>query len=88
MSYAWRVQVHPSSPTLTQGRDLYKNNGYSPVCYFHYGAQDPLGAPDGIQATVENERRVRFGWNPVPLASVYLLYYQQAGQSPEGERCP
>jgi hypothetical protein len=59
MSYAWRVKAQD-----IQGRDFFRNNGYSAVCTFAYG-NIAASLADGITLTLNSTgtgTRVGFAW--------------------------
>jgi len=59
MSYAWRVKAQD-----IQGRDFFRNNGYSTVCTFTYG-NVAASLADGITLTLNSTgtgTRVGFAW--------------------------
>ena len=80
MRYAWRVRAID-----TQGRDAFRNNGYSEVCTFTYGGVDPafiVGGIEGLQAEGESERSARIWWEQGNFDS-YRIYYKKSGQGHE-----
>lgn len=70
--YAWRVQAKEAF-----GRDLFKNNGWSQVCWFTYG--DACTAPTDVEATVEGSQRASIIWTATPVTTQYKLYYREKG---------
>lgn len=44
MQYAWRVQAQDKD-----GKDLFRNNGYSEICSFTYGGVDPAFVVGGVR---------------------------------------
>ena len=80
MRYAWRVRAID-----TQGRDAFRNNGYSEVCTFTYGGVDPafiVGGIEGLQAEGESERSARIWWEQGNFDS-YRIYYKKSGEGYE-----
>jgi len=71
--YAWRVQA-----VDTEGRDLFKNDGYSEVCRFTFGDVAPLAPPANITTQVESDRRVRVNWDLQDLPDAYRVEYRLA----------
>ncbi len=60
MQYVWRVQAKDKD-----GKDLFRNNGYSEVCSFTYGGIDPafvVGAVRDFKAQAPVERKATFSW--------------------------
>ena len=68
--YAWRVQAKE-----TFGRDLFKNNGYSQVCWFTYG--DACAPPTDVEANVEGSQRATITWTAAPVTTKYRLDYRE-----------
>jgi hypothetical protein len=68
--YAWRVQAKEAF-----GRDLFKNNGYSEVCWFTYG--DACTAPTDVEATVEGAQRASITWVAAPVTTQYKVLYRE-----------
>ncbi len=79
MQYAWRVQAKDS-----QGRDAFRNNGYSEVCSFTYGGADPafvVGKVEGFQVQAQTETKATFSWKRDTKGfESYRLEYKKAGQ--------
>jgi hypothetical protein len=60
MQYVWRVQAKDKD-----GRDLFRNNGYSEVCSFSYGGVDPAFVVGGVRefkAEAQAERKATLSW--------------------------
>ena len=72
--YAWRVQAR-----YKNGKSMFKNDGYSEVCYFTYG--DPCTPPADIISTVQNAQRVNIGWTAFSSADGYTLRYKEKNNS-------
>jgi hypothetical protein len=70
--YAWRVQAKEAF-----GRDLFKNNGWSQVCWFTYG--DACTPPTDVEATVEGSQRASITWTAAPVITQYKLFYREKG---------
>jgi hypothetical protein len=73
--YAWRVQV--SDPA---GKDLYKNQGFSPVCTFTYGNKNTvLGNALNLtlQGVAENHKTIALNWNASSLYTGYQVLTNQ-----------
>jgi TANFOR domain-containing protein len=80
MSYVWRVQAQDKN-----GRDAFRNNGYSEVCYFNYGGADPgfeVGIVQGLQAQGESERRAKIWWQ-TGVYDNYRIEYRKVGKDYE-----
>jgi TANFOR domain-containing protein len=75
MQYVWRVRAIDRN-----GRDAFRNNGYSEVCTFTYTGVDPnaLLAVSGVQATGETERRGKVWWTAEGYDS-YRVFYKKRG---------
>lgn len=72
--YAWRVQAK-----YKNGKSMFKNDGYSQVCWFTYG--DPCTPPTNITSSVQNEQRVNIAWSPLTFADGYTLRYREKNNS-------
>jgi hypothetical protein len=80
MTYVWRVRAIDRN-----GKDAFRNNGYSEVCTFIYGGADPgitVGVVDGLQAESEAERVAKIWWNAGDFEG-YRVNYRKAGQNYE-----
>ena len=80
MKYVWRVQAIDKN-----GRDAFRNNGFSEVCTFTYGGGDAtfdIGVVKNLQAVGETERRAKISWEAINYDS-YKVYYKKTG-SPTG----
>lgn len=77
MQYGWRVQAYDEN-----GRDWFKNNGYSEVCYFTFGGIPETELPQMEQltdfvATAEAERRGRMNWTQTGAYTSYKVRYRK-----------
>lgn len=70
--YAYRVQARDA-----EGRDLFRNKGYSEVQMFTYG--DPCDLPTGIEARAGNPGSIIIDWEPTPYNTGYYIQYREAG---------
>lgn len=70
--YAFRVRARDR-----QGRDLFKNQGYSTTCSFTYGDIDPLEPPEGINVYAETIRRARISWQMSITPDSYRVSYRK-----------
>jgi hypothetical protein len=80
MTYVWRVRAIDRN-----GKDAFRNNGYSEVCTFVYGSTDPdmsIGVVKNLQAESENERRGRIWWDMGDFDS-YRAHYRKTGEGYE-----
>jgi hypothetical protein len=60
MQYVWRVQAKDKD-----GKDAFRNNGYSEVCSFTYGGVDPAFVVGGVKqfkAQAQAERKATLSW--------------------------
>jgi len=78
LAYVWRVQARDS-----QGRDDFRNNGYSQVCTFTYGGWDDpafaVGAVQRFRATGTAPQAGRMQWQADGNFDSYRVYYQKSG---------
>ncbi|MFN9328417.1 MAG: fibronectin type III domain-containing protein, partial [Cyclobacteriaceae bacterium] len=77
MQYVWRVQAQDKN-----GRDAFRNNGFTEVCTFTYGGTDisfEVGMLNGLQAQGETERRARIWWEAGDYDN-YRIEYKKTGQ--------
>jgi Fibronectin type III domain len=75
LTYVWRVRAIDKN-----GRDQFRNNGYSEVCTFTLGGIDLNLLPvDGVQAKGETERRGKVWWEALDEAGKYKVNYKKAG---------
>ena len=77
MQYVWRVQAQDKN-----GRDAFRNNGFTEVCTFTYGGTDisfEVGMLKGLQAQGETERRARIWWEAGDYDN-YRIEYKKTGQ--------
>jgi hypothetical protein len=80
MTYVWRVRAIDRN-----GKDAFRNNGYSEVCTFVYGSTDPdmsIGIVKNLQAQGEGERKGRIWWDKGEFDS-YRVYYRKPGKEYE-----
>ncbi len=87
MQYAWRVQAIDK-----EGRDQFRNQGFSEVCTFFYGGNssnngnDIFANPDAVknlQAQGEGERKAKIWWKGLNGVDGYKVYYKKAGSGYE-----
>jgi TANFOR domain-containing protein len=79
MNYAWRVQAIDKN-----GRDQFRNNGYSEVCTFYYGGIDAsLPAIENLTAKGEAERRGKTTWTANSEFQKYRIGYRKKGKDYE-----
>lgn len=83
LQYGWRVRAFDAG-----GRDWFKNNGYSEVCYFTFGgvynpAQNVPGMEDinGFDARAETERRGLGKWQQTGGYTGYRVRYRRKNGS-------
>jgi hypothetical protein len=77
MTYVWRVRAIDKN-----GKDAFRNNGYSEVCTFRYGGFDPqfdIGVVKGLQAEGQTERRGRIWWETGEYEG-YRVEYKKSGK--------
>jgi hypothetical protein len=78
MQYAWRVQAKDQD-----GKDSFRNNGYSEVCSFTYGGVDPAFVVGGVRdfkAQAQAERRATLSWQVDQKGfEGYRVEYKKAG---------
>ncbi len=72
--YAYRVQAHD-----VEGRDLFRNKGYSEVQMFTYG--DPCDVPTQIEAQSNNSGKITIDWQPTTYNTAYYVQYREAGST-------
>ena len=80
MKYVWRVQAIDKN-----GRDAFRNNGFSEVCTFTYGGGDAtfdIGVVKNLQAVGETERRAKISWEAENYDN-YKVYYKKTGSNYE-----
>jgi hypothetical protein len=76
IKYVWRVRA-----VDREGRDAFRNNGYSEVCTFAYGGVDPnfdIGIVKGLKAEGETERRAKIWWT-TGAYDAYRVNYRKTG---------
>ena len=83
LQYAWRIKAFDAN-----GRDWFKNNGYSEVCYFTFGGvYNPDNNPPGLEeintfnAQAETERRGMGQWQQTGGYSSYRVRYRRKNGS-------
>lgn len=80
MTYVWRVQAIDLN-----GRDAFRNNGYSEVCTFYYGGTDAnfdIGVVKDLQAVGESKNRGKISWT-TGFYDSYRVEYKKSGQGYE-----
>lgn len=75
-SYAFRVRAKDKN-----GRDLFKNQGYSEVCSFTFGEVNPLEAPTNLRISETSERRTKIDWDLATESTSYSLEYRKVGNA-------
>jgi Fibronectin type III domain len=83
LQYAWRIKAFDAN-----GRDWFKNNGYSEVCYFTFGGvYQPQNNPPGLEeintfnAQAETERRGLGQWTQTGGYTSYRVRYRRKNGS-------
>jgi hypothetical protein len=83
LQYAWRVRAFDAG-----GRDWFKNNGYSEVCYFTFGGvYNPVQNVPGMEeintfnAQAETERRGMARWTQAGGYTSYRVRYRRKNGS-------
>jgi hypothetical protein len=78
MQYVWRVQARDK-----EGKDMFRNNGYSEVCTFTYGGADPnyqVGVVKDLRAEALGEKKARIFWTLLSSDfDQYKVYYKKTG---------
>ncbi len=69
--YAFRVRAID-----TEGRDQFKNRGYSEVCTFKFG-DSTVPPPEGMNVYVEGERRAKVTWYTTLETDRYRVEYRK-----------
>jgi hypothetical protein len=75
--YVWRVHAHD-----LENRELFRNNGYSQLCTFHYGNNlDLLGNIGNItlHAQAITHRQAHCWWDSISVYSSYRLEFRKIG---------
>jgi hypothetical protein len=77
LTYVWRVRAIDKN-----GKDQFRNNGYSEVCTFNYGAADAIQWQPiaDLQAEAETERRGKAWWGAQQVDG-YKVHYKKVGSS-------
>jgi TANFOR domain-containing protein len=70
--YAFRVRAKD-----TNGKDLFKNSGYSAVCTFKFGDIAAVAVPEGMNVYVEGERRAKVTWYTSLEIDRYRVEYRK-----------
>lgn len=73
-SYAFRVRAYD-----TEGRDLFKNDGFSETYVFQYG--DECILPTNIEAEPIDPNRIRVGWEPGSIHSSFSIDFRRSGDT-------
>ncbi len=79
MQYVWRVQARDK-----EGKDDFRNNGFSEVCSFTYGGSDDPAFQVGVvqnlraQGTAPQSGRIQWQQQPQDFDS-YRVYYKKVG---------
>ena len=68
--YAWQVQAH-----VSQGKDLFKNKGYSEVFVFQYG--EALAVPANLRMRWAKPTTLAIKWDPLKDSDPQLRYRLQ-----------
>ncbi|MCA6410435.1 MAG: fibronectin type III domain-containing protein, partial [Cytophagales bacterium] len=76
--YAFRVRAKD-----TNGKDLFKNQGYSEVCTFKFGEVQAVPPPEGLNIYPESERRAKVTWYQMLEADRYRVEYRKKPATPE-----
>ena len=71
-NYAFRVRAYD-----TEGRDLFKNDGFSETYVFQFG--DKCILPTNIAAESIDPNRVRVGWEPDGIHSSFSIDFRKSG---------
>jgi hypothetical protein len=72
--YAFRVQA-----VDTDGKDLFKNNGFSEVFVFQFG--DACIPPPGVKAEALDEARIKVTWDQIDQHTSFGVHYRKKGGS-------
>ena len=78
--YALRVRAID-----TEGRAMFKNQGYSEVCSFTYAEGDPLAPPDGIRIYAEEARKALVNWHLAITPESYRVQYRRKADQDDDE---
>ena len=78
--YALRVRALD-----TEGRGIFKNDGYSQVCSFTYEDGLIITPPDGIQVYAENARKALVNWHLSIDPDAYRVEYRRKADSDDEE---
>ncbi len=76
--YAYRVRAID-----TEGRSMFKNEGYSQTCTFTYGEGITLNPPDGIRVYAENSRKALVNWHLSIDPDSYRVDYRRKAETGE-----
>jgi hypothetical protein len=77
--YAFRVQAYD-----TDGKDLFKNNGYSEVFVFQFG--DRCLQPTAVTATALDDARFKLTWDPLDVHTAFGIQYRKKGNKDWNEQ--
>jgi TANFOR domain-containing protein len=80
INYVWRVQAIDRN-----GRDAFRNSGYSEVCTFSYTATDQtfdIGVVKDLRAVAETENKAKVTWT-TGFYDGYSVEYKKTGQGYE-----
>ena len=75
--YVWRVHAHD-----LENRELFRNNGYSELCTFHYGSNlDLLGNIGNLTLHAQplTHRMAHCWWDSISVYSSYRLEFHKVG---------
>ncbi|MBI3219219.1 MAG: fibronectin type III domain-containing protein [Bacteroidetes bacterium] len=70
--YAFRIRAID-----TEGRDQFKNKGYSEVCTFKFGDTNGVPPLEGMNVYVEGERRAKVTWHTSLETDRYRVEYRK-----------
>ncbi len=76
--YAFRVRAIDS-----EGRGIFKNEGYSETCHFTYGEGLVVAPPDGIRVYAENARKALVNWHLSIEPDAYRVEYRRQADQDE-----
>jgi hypothetical protein len=77
--YVWRVRAQD-----LEGRELFRNNGFSQLCTFHYGSTlNLLGNMANLElhAQVLTHRQARCWWDSLSAYPTYRLEFRKTGST-------
>jgi hypothetical protein len=70
--YAFRVKAYD-----VDGKDLFKNSGYSEVFVFQFG--DACIPPAGVKAEALDEARIKLTWDALDIHTAFGIQYRKKG---------